>query len=175
MPKIAIIGAGSIVFCKTLILDILATPGLQDSEFALMAPSTRRIPQVAAFVERVIKANDLPASVWITTDRREAVRDADYVIATFQIGGMDAYEADYAIPLRYGVDQCIGDTLGPGGIFRALRSIPVMMDLARDMEALCLGRPCSTTSTRWPWSPGPGLDEGSLCRTLAMACRRRWT
>jgi len=139
MPKIAIIGAGSIVFCKTLILDILATPGLQDSEFALMAPSTRRTPQVAAFVERVIKANNLPASVWITTDRREAVRDADYVIATFQIGGMDAYEADYAIPLRYGVDQCIGDTLGPGGIFRALRSIPVMMDLARDMEALCPG------------------------------------
>ncbi len=65
------------------------------------------------------------------------MRDADYVIATFQIGGMDAYEADYAIPLRYGVDQCIGDTPGPGGIRAPAASIPVMMDLARDMEALC--------------------------------------
>jgi len=137
MAKVAIIGAGSIVFCKTLILDILATDGLEATEFALMAPSTRRTPQVEDFVKRVIEANDLPASVWITTDQREAVRDADYVIATFQVGGIDGFEADYKIPLKYGVDQCIGDTLGPGGIFRALRSIPVMLDLARDMEELC--------------------------------------
>jgi alpha-galactosidase len=139
MAKVAIIGAGSIVFCKTLILDILATPGLQDTEFALMAPSTRRTPYVEAFVNQVIKANDLPAKVWITTDRREAVRDADYVIATFQVGGLEGFEYDYTIPLKHGVDQCIGDTLGPGGVFRALRSIPVMMELARDMEELCPG------------------------------------
>ena len=137
MAKVAIIGAGSIVFCKTLILDILATEGLEDTEFALMAPSTKRTPQVEAFVNRVIKANDLPAKVWITTDRREAVKDADYVITTFQVGGLKGFEYDYKIPLKYGVDQCIGDTLGPGGIFRALRSIPVMMDLAKDMEELC--------------------------------------
>ena len=139
MAKVAIIGAGSIVFCKTLVLDILATPGLQDTEFALMAPSTRRTPYVEAFVKRVIEANDLPATVRITTDRREAVRGADTVIATFQVGGLQAFEVDYTIPLKYGVDQCIGDTLGPGGVFRALRSIPVMMDLARDMEELCPG------------------------------------
>ncbi len=139
MTKVAIIGAGSIVFCKTLILDILATEGLEDTEFALMAPSTRRTPQVEAFVKEVIAVNDLPAKVWITTDQREAVRDADYVIATFQIGGLEAYTHDYKIPLAYGVDQCIGDTLGPGGIFRALRSIPVMMTLAHDMEELCPG------------------------------------
>ncbi len=137
MAKVAIIGAGSIVFCKTLILDIMATEGLEDTEFVLMAPSTRRTPQVQRFVERVIKANGLPASVSITTDRREAVKDADYVIATFQVGGTTGFEYDYKIPLKYGVDQCIGDTLGPGGIFRALRSIPVMLDLAHDMEELC--------------------------------------
>jgi alpha-galactosidase len=137
MAKVAIIGAGSIVFCKTLILDILAADGLEDMEFALMAPSTRRTPQVESFVNRVIDANDLPAKTWITTDRREAVRDADYVITTFQVGGLEGFEADYKIPLQFGVDQCIGDTLGPGGIFRALRSIPVMMDLAADMEELC--------------------------------------
>jgi alpha-galactosidase len=137
MSKVAIIGAGSIVFCKTLILDILATEGLEDTEFALMAPSTRRTPQVEAFVNKVIEANGLPAKVWVTTDRREAVKNADYVIATFQVGGITGFEHDYKIPLKYGVDQCIGDTLGPGGVFRALRSIPVIMDLARDMEKLC--------------------------------------
>jgi alpha-galactosidase len=137
MAKIAIIGAGSIVFCKTLILDILATDGLQDTEFALMAPSRRRTPHVEALTRRVIEANDLPATVWATTDRREALRDADYVIATFQVGGLAAFEQDYQIPLRYGVDQCIGDTLGPGGVFRALRSIPVALEMAADVEELC--------------------------------------
>ncbi|MDF1512640.1 MAG: alpha-glucosidase/alpha-galactosidase, partial [Anaerolineae bacterium] len=137
MVKVAIIGAGSIVFCKTLILDILATHGLEDTEFALMAPSTRRTPHVEAFVKSVIKTNNLPASVYITTDRREAIKGADYVIATFQVGGLQGFEYDYKIPLKYGLDQCIGDTLGPGGIFRALRSIPVIMELARDMQELC--------------------------------------
>ena len=137
MVKVAIIGAGSIVFCKTLILDILATAGLEDTEFALMAPSTRRTPHVEAFVKRVIETNNLPASVYVTTDRREALKGADYVIATFQVGGLQGFEYDYKIPLKYGVDQCIGDTLGPGGIFRALRSIPVTLGLAKDMEKLC--------------------------------------
>ena len=92
MAKVAIIGAGSIVFCKTLILDILATDGLEDTEFALMAPSTRRTPQVESFVNRVITANNLPATAWVTTDRREAVQDADYVITTFQVGGLEGFE-----------------------------------------------------------------------------------
>lgn len=139
MAKVATIGAGSIIFSKTLMLDIMATPGLEGTEFALMAPSTRRTSQVEAFARRVIKQNGLPAKVWITTDRRETLRGADYVIATFQIGGLGAYELDYTIPMKHGVDQCIGDTLGPGGIFRALRSIPVALDMARDMEELCPG------------------------------------
>jgi alpha-galactosidase len=137
MAKVAIIGAGSIVFCKTLILDMLATRGLEDTEFALMAPSRRRTPHVESFVKSVIKSNNLPASVYVTTDRREAIKDADYVIATFQVGGLQGFEYDYKIPLKYGIDQCIGDTLGPGGIFRALRSIPVIVGLAKDMEELC--------------------------------------
>lgn len=137
MPKIAIIGAGSIVFCKTLVQDILGIPNGGQTEFVLMAPSKNRTPQVEAFVNRVIDENRLAASVSVTTDRREAVQDADYVIATFQVGGMRGFESDYKIPLKYGVDQCIGDTLGPGGIFRALRSIPEILGLAADMEALC--------------------------------------
>lgn len=135
--KIAIIGAGSIVFCKTLILDILAIPGIGRTEFALMAPSTRRTPQVERFVNRVIDANGLDASVWVTTELDDALRDASYVITTFQVGGIEGFRSDTEVPLSYGVDQCIGDTLGPGGIFRAQRSIPVMMDVAARVEALC--------------------------------------
>jgi len=137
MAKVAIIGAGSIVFCQTLILDILHTPGLEDTEFALMAPSTTRTSQIEAYIKRVIKENKLPAKVWITTDRREALKGAKYVIATFQVGGVKAFEADYKIPLKHGVDQCIGDTMGPGGVFRALRSIPVTVDMAQDIKELC--------------------------------------
>jgi alpha-galactosidase len=137
MAKVAIIGAGSVVFCQTLMEDIMATPGLEGTEFALMAPSTKRTSQVEAFAKRVIKDNGLPAQVWITTDRREAIKDADYVIATFQVGGIQGFEYDYKIPLKYGVDQCIGDTLGPGGIFRTLRTVPTMIGLAHDMEELC--------------------------------------
>lgn len=137
MAKVAIIGAGSIVFCKTLMQDILATPGLEDTEFALMAPSTARTSQVEAFAQRVIKDNKLPARVWKTTDRRKALEGADYVVATFQVGGVKGFEMDYKVPLNHGVDQCIGDTLGPGGIFRALRSIPVVVDMAHDIEEVC--------------------------------------
>lgn len=137
MAKVAIIGAGSVVFCKTLIQDILVTEGLQGTEFALMAPSRTRTAQVEAYFNRFIRDNRLPAHVSVTTDRREALRGAKYVIATFQVGGVAGFEADYKIPYRHGVDQCIGDTMGPGGIFRALRSIPVAVDLANDMKELC--------------------------------------
>jgi alpha-galactosidase len=137
MRRIAIIGAGSIVFCKTLMLDIMATKDLEETEFVLMAPSTTKTSQVKAFADKVIAKNGLKSKVTVTTDRREALIGANYVICSFQIGGVSAFELDYKIPLKYGVDQCIGDTLGPGGIFRALRSIPVILDVAKDMEELC--------------------------------------
>lgn len=137
MPKIAMIGAGSIVFCKTLMMDILATPSLCDSEFRLMSRTMPKLERMKRFADKVIADNGLQASVAITTDREEALRDADYVIVMLQIGGVDAFQADYEIPLKFHVDQCIGDSLGPGGVFRALRTIPVMIDIARDMRRLC--------------------------------------
>src|SRR3954447_13981439 len=132
--KIAMIGAGSVVFCKTLISDILATPALQNSEFALMSPTETKLHRMEAFVRRMIKDNQFPAKVSATTDRRKAIEGADFVVVMIQVGGFDAFGMDYHIPLKYGVDQCIGDTLGPGGIFRGLRHIPVLVDIARDME-----------------------------------------
>ena len=137
MPrKIAMIGAGSVVFCKTLMSDILATPALADSEFALMSPTEEKLRRMEAFGNRMLRDNDLPGKVWATTDREGAIREADFVVVMIQVGGFYAYGADYEIPLKYGIDQCIGDTLGPGGIFRGQRHIPILVEIAKDMERL---------------------------------------
>ena len=137
MPKITMIGAGSLVFCKTLVMDILATEALQGCEICLMNRTKPKLDKIEAFLKRVVKENDLPATITATLDRREALRDADYVILMFQVGGLEAFRIDYEIPMKYGVDQCIGDSLGPGGVFRGLRSIPVLMEITEDMKELC--------------------------------------
>ncbi len=137
MAKIAMIGAGSLVFCKTLMSDFLATPALAGSEYRLMALSHTRLDKMKSFVERMIQDNGVDARVLATTDRREALAGADYVVIMLQAGGVAEFRQDYEIPLKYGVDQCIGDTLGPGGVFRALRHIPALMEIARDMQELC--------------------------------------
>ena len=136
-PKIAMIGAGSQIFCKTLTMDILATEALQASEICLMDLAKPKLDRMEAFIKRVIEKNDLPATVSSTLDRREALDGAKYVIIMVQVGGVDAFKIDYEIPLKYGVDQCIGDSLGPGGIFRGLRTIPLLVDIANDMAELC--------------------------------------
>ena len=137
MPrKIAMIGAGSVVFCKTLMSDIMATPALADSEFALLDPNETKLRRMEAFGRRMAKENGLAAKVWGTTNRREAIKDADFVVIMIQVGGFEAYGHDYHIPLKYGVDQCIGDSLGPGGVFRGQRHIPVLVGVAKDMKEL---------------------------------------
>ncbi|MCK4275979.1 MAG: alpha-glucosidase/alpha-galactosidase, partial [Phycisphaerae bacterium] len=134
MPnKIAMIGAGSVVFCKTLLSDIMATEALADSEFALMDPDEPKLRRMEAFAKRMIDENGLAGKVCGTTDRNEAIKDADFVVIMIQVGGLDAFEIDYKIPLKYGVDQCIADSLGPGGVFRGLRTIPVLADMINDM------------------------------------------
>ncbi len=137
MAKIAMIGAGSVIFCKTLVNDILATEALQSSEICLMSATRPKLERMENFVKRMIADNGMPATVWSTLDRKEALKDAKYVIIMIQVGGVDAFKHDYEIPMKYGVDQCIGDSLGPGGIFRGLRTIPVLADIVRDMETLC--------------------------------------
>jgi len=133
--RVAVIGGGSIVFSKMLIRDLLAGP-VRDVDFVLQAPSTRRTTLVAAWAEQLIQANGLAARVLVETDQATAISGADYVVTVFQVGGLRATELDYEIPMRYGVDQCIGDTLGPGGVFRALRVIPVARSVAADMSRL---------------------------------------
>lgn len=137
MPKITLIGAGSLVFAKTLAMDILATPSLRDSEICLMNRTRSKLDRIETFLKRVVREGRLPARITATLDRREALRGADYVILMFQVGGLEAFRHDYEIPLKYGVDQCIADSLGPGGVFRGLRSEPELTAIAREMAELC--------------------------------------
>lgn len=139
MSKIAIIGAGSIIFCKTLLNDMFATPALDGSTIALMGPTASKLEKMKDYANRIIEKNSLKSRVYSTTDRRDALKDAKYVILMFQVGGVDAFKVDYEIPFKYGVDQCIGDSLGPGGVFRCLRSAPVLKDIGKDIEELCPG------------------------------------
>ena len=136
MVKIALIGAGSIVFTWNLCNDILLTPALQDSTIALMDIDPDRLARARDLVQAIVNRRGVGARVQATLDRQRAVRDAGYVITTFQQGGLDAYKLDIEIPQKYGVEQCVGDTLGPGGVFRALRTIPVLVDLCHDLDDL---------------------------------------
>ncbi|MCA9912682.1 MAG: alpha-glucosidase/alpha-galactosidase, partial [Anaerolineae bacterium] len=106
--KIAMIGAGSIGFTRRLMQDILAVPELQDTTFALMDISERNLEMVTQLCERDIQANGLPAQIIATTNQRDAITDSDYVICMIRQGGLEAFALDIDIPLKYGVDQCVG-------------------------------------------------------------------
>ena len=168
MPRIAMIGAGSVIFCKTLAMDIMATTGLQDSTFVLMNHTEPKLRKMEAFLRDVVKENKLPSKIEATTDFRKAIDGADYVIVMIQVGGVDAFGFDYEIPLKYGVDQCIGDSMGPGGIFRALRTIPVLIDMASAMQELCpdalmLNYANPMAACCWGIGTVPGVKFVGLC------------
>lgn len=117
MPiKIAMIGAGSIGFTRRLLRDLLAVPELADTVFAFQDISERNLEMVAQLCRRDIQYNELPAKIETTTDQRDAITDADYIICTIRQGGLEAFQLDVDIPLEYGVDQCVGDTLCAGGL-----------------------------------------------------------
>jgi len=135
--KIAFIGAGSFGFTRSLVRDILTYPALKDSTLALMDIDEERLGYIKKAVDKIIEAGNYPAKVIATTDRAEALKDADAVICTILAGGVQVWRHDIEIPKKYGVDINVGDTRGPAGIFRALRTIPVMLDICRDIERYC--------------------------------------
>jgi alpha-galactosidase len=137
MPiKIAFIGAGSLGFTRTLIKDTLKVPELRDTHFALHDIDPDNLSRVEQIVRKDVEANKLPAKVTATDDRREAVTEADFVVNCTRIGGLEAFETDIEIPLKYGIDQCVGDTLCAGGIMYGQRNVPQMLAFLRDMEAV---------------------------------------
>lgn len=137
MTKIAFIGAGSLGFTRGLVRDILTFPLLKDATLSLMDTDPERLEFAHASIQRIVDLGNYPARVEATLDRAEALRGADVVLVTILSHGVEAWRHDIEIPKKYGVDTNIGDTRGPSGIFRALRTIPVMVDIARDMERLC--------------------------------------
>ena len=137
MPKIAFIGAGSWGFTRNLVRDVLTFPSLENSTITLMDIDPEKLDFAKRAVERIVELGKYPAKVEATLDRAEALKDADYVVVTILAGGLDVWRHDIEIPKKYGIDINIGDTRGPSGIFRALRTIPVMLDIARDMEKYC--------------------------------------
>ncbi|MCL5999001.1 MAG: alpha-glucosidase/alpha-galactosidase, partial [Chloroflexi bacterium] len=137
MPiKIAMIGAGSIGFTRRLMRDLLFVPEFADTTFAFTDISERNLDMVSQLCKRDIEATHLPATVIATTDRRAAIADADYVISMIRQGGLEAFQLDIDIPLKYGVDQCVGDTICAGGIMYAQRTIPALLGFCEDIRAV---------------------------------------
>jgi alpha-galactosidase len=137
MPQIAIVGAGSRVFAEAMIRDTLTFPALADSTFRLMDIDPEPLGYMETIATKIIAQGDYPAKVVATTDLREALDGADYVIVSILSNGREPIYWEIDIPLKHGVDQCIADTMGPGGIFRAMRTIPQMVEIAFMMEEVC--------------------------------------
>ena len=171
MPKITFIGAGSLVFTRNLCNDILLTPALAESTITLMDIDAERLEGAKHIVERLVQHRGTRAKVEATTDRASAVKGADYVVTTFQQGGLDAYKLDVDIPQRYGVEQCVGDTLGPGGVFRALRTIPVLLELCAELDAhapdaLLLNYVNPMAANCWAVDRATGRPHIGLCHSV---------
>ncbi len=137
--KFAFIGAGSLGFTRGLVHDILSCEAFKDAEFALMDIDAKRLEYSRLGVEKIIRQSDCPATVMATMDRAEALKGADGVLITILQGGVDVWRSDIEIPKKYGVDVCVGDTRGPSGIFRFLRTAPVMKGICEDVERYCPG------------------------------------
>ncbi|MEI6788766.1 MAG: alpha-galactosidase [bacterium] len=137
MAKVVFIGAGSLGFTRGLVRDLLTFPLLKDSTIALVDINKERLAFSKRMIEKIVAMGNYPAKVVATTDRREVLKGADAVCVTILCGSTNVWQHDILIPKKYGVDINVGDTRGPSGIFRALRTIPTMLDICRDMEQLC--------------------------------------
>jgi len=126
--KVVIIGAGSHVFAKNLITDILSYPELRNCTISLVDIDEEALELTTAFAKKLITQHKLETRLESTTDRKTALEGADYIIVSIRVGGLDATRLDIEIPAKYGVKQAIGDTIGPGGVFYALKHIPVLLD-----------------------------------------------
>jgi alpha-galactosidase len=173
-PRIVFIGGGSYQWIPKLLLDIADTPSLADAEIVIEDIDPRPIPDLVDFAHHVARVRGVGLTATGTTDQRAALDGADHVVVCISTGGLDAMRHDLEIPQRYGIRQSVGDTVGPGGILRGLRNIPVMLGIARDMAEICpdawllnLTNPM-TTLTRAVLRETPVTAIG-LCHEVAIA------
>src|SRR6266496_6536690 len=139
MAKVAFIGAGSVEFTRNVVTDLCTFTDLDGLEFSLHDIDATRLGHAEQLTRRIVAQSGATAAITASLDRRSAIDGADYVVNEIQVGGYQATRADFDIPARYGVRQTIADTLGIGGIFRGLRTIPVLTGIAEDMHRLCPG------------------------------------
>jgi len=137
MKKFAFIGAGSFAFTRAVVRDLLTFPAFEDSEFCLMDINPERLEGIRRCVQLIIDTAKKPARVTTTLSRAEALTGADGVLCTVFNGDIDVWRHDTEVPMKYGVDVNVGDTRNVAGIFRALRNIPLMLDICKDIEKYC--------------------------------------
>ena len=176
--KICIIGAGSIGFTRKLCSDILMVPEFGAVEIALHDINPDNLDMIRRIIERLVEANGLESRVTATTDRRKALEGARYVINTVRIGGLEAFRSDIEIPLRYGVDQCVGDTICAGGIMYGQRGIAAMLGFCRDMRevaepgALMLNYSNPMAMMTWAAVDHGGVRAVGLCHGVQNGHRQ---
>ena len=136
MPKVTLVGAGSAVFARQIMTDILAVDGLDRGVFALVDIDPDRLDLARRIAERLVEVTGKSWTVEASTDRLEVLKGTDYVVNSIEVAGLQNVRHDYDIPKKYGVDQCIGDTIGPGGIFKALRTGPAWLEIIADVQRI---------------------------------------
>ena len=137
MPRIVLVGAGSVEFTRNLLGDILSSPALRTADIVLHDIDPERLATGERMARWTAAALHAEPTISAHLDRRTALRGADFVVDTIQVGGARATQLDFDVPARFGLRYTIADTIGVGGVFRALRTIPVVLGIVRDMEAVC--------------------------------------
>jgi alpha-galactosidase len=169
MFKVAIIGAGSIGFTREIVKDLLCVPEFKHIELSLMDINEKNLDMAEQLLVKDFQANGITISIHKTTDRLEALRGAKYIMNFTRIGMLEAFAHDVDIPMAYGVDQCVGDTLGPGGIMYGQRGIPAVLDFCRDIKAValpgCIMLNYANPNAMLTWAANHygGVDTVGLC------------
>ncbi|NLG89650.1 MAG: alpha-glucosidase/alpha-galactosidase [Clostridiaceae bacterium] len=167
--KVVFIGAGSIEFTRRLLSDLLSVPEFKDIEIAFTDINERNLEMVTQLCQRDIDENGLNIKIQSITDRRAALKNAKYVFNVVRVGGLDAFKLDIEIPLKYGVDQCVGDTICAGGIMYGQRGIPVVLDFCRDIrevardDCLLLNYANPNAMITWACNKYGGVNTIGLC------------
>ena len=167
--KVTFIGAGSLGFTRALLTDILSVPEFHDIEIAFTDINQKNLDMVTQLCQRDIDENGLKIKIKSTTNRREALKGAKYVINSVRVGGIEAFETDINIPLKYGVDQCVGDTLCVGGIMYGQRSMAAALDFCKDMREVChpdvlhLNYSNPNAMVTWACNTFGGINTLGLC------------
>ena len=160
--KVAIVGAGSIGFTRRLVRDILSVPEFAETRFAFQDISQDNLDKVATLCRRDIAANGLPSTIDAVLERKAALEGADYVINTARVGGLAGFRSDVEIPLKYGVDQCVGDTICAGGLMYGQRTVPMVLELCEQIERYAAGGLLLNYANPMAMNTWAALDQGKV-------------